>query len=84
MLTCKYEHLEQPVKPILFCASQPSEHTKFGTKEHGMKTSALDLRVNGIIFLVRVDQTPPLLGNDTFCRKMEILFELRGRCQLSL
>jgi hypothetical protein len=72
------------MKPILFCALQRSEQDKFGTKEHGMKTSALDLRVNGIIFLVRVDQTPPLLGKDTFCPKMEILFELRGRCQLSL
>ena len=49
-----------------------------------MKTPGSDLRVSGITFLVRGDQTPPLLGSDTFCPKMESRFELRGRCQLSL
>ena len=72
------------MKPIFFCALQRSEHDKFGTKEHGMKTSAPDLRVSGITFLVRSDQTPPLLGSVTFCPKMENRFEFRGRCQLSL
>jgi len=84
MLTCKYEHLEQPVKPILFCASQPSEHAKFGMKEHGMKTPTSGSPVNGITFPARGDQTLPLLGKDTFCPKMANRFEHLGRCQLSL
>jgi hypothetical protein len=82
-MTCNYE-LWQTYENEIFFALQRNEHDKFGTKEHGMKTPGSDLRVSGITFLVRGDQTPPLLGSVTFCPKMENRFELRGRCQLSL
>ena len=82
-MTCNYE-LWKTYENEIFFALQRNEHDKFGTKEHGMKTPGSDLRVSGITFLVRGDQTPPLLGSDTFCLKMESRFELRGRCQLSL